>query len=576
MKAGRQARTVLHAFEFALCCLFLLGTLERVRALTAADDTANTVQNVPVTIPLLSNDSDDPTNQLAILNVTTPAHGTVTVNTNGLVLNAELSRLLQFSTIQLSNTIKQLGTTNFYPRSTMTNNGLWKTAAASDWGYGWINGFFPGALWYVYEMTGETNFLGWAQRWTAPLAQDQTVTNTDDIGFILNTCFEHGYRVTGSTNYLAVEIHAARSLTNRFNKIVGCVADDLLLGPPNFQVIMDTMLNTELLYRGAALSGDSFMYNMSLSHSSRALTNQIRSDGSTWQEVIYNSLTGAVISQGQREGYSNNSTWARGQGWGIYGFTMACQQTTNLSFLAGAQKCVNYYLSNTPPDYVPYWDFAAPGIPNAPRDSSAAAITLSALTQMSLLATNLADAAFNWLGARHILSSLGSTNYLAQGSISSGILLHGTGEPPQNINPEIDVSLTYGDYYFVEALYRYAQIYSRTNITYTPSPGFQGTDTFIYQACDSAGNCSTGLVTVVVQPQTPTAFPISISLLDATNTPALSFSSASGRSYFVQYRDDMASGVWNPLATNLVGTGLGMVITDTPAGPRRFYRVGVH
>lgn len=576
MKAGSQTGPIRHAFGFALSCILLLGTLEHARALTAVNDMANTVQNVPVTIPVLANDSDDSTNQVAILNVTTPAHGSVSINSNALVLNAELARLLQFAGGQLSNTVKQLGSTNLYPRSTLTN-GLWKTTQASDWGNGWVNGFFPGALWYMYELTGDTHFQGWAQQWTAPLAPDQYVTNTDDVGFILNTSFGNGYRVTGNTNYLSVEIQAAQSLSNRFNTVVGCVADDLLLSPPDFQVILDTLMNTELLYRGAALSGDTNLYKMALSHANKAMLNQIRTDGSTWQEVIYNLFTGAVISQGQREGYSNTSTWARGQAWGIYGFTMACQQTTSFSFLAAAQECANYYLANVPADFVPYWDFDAPGIPNAPRDSSAAAITLSGLVQMSLLATNLSDSASDWLGARHILSSLGSTNYLAQGTSSSGILLHGTGEPPQNIDPEIDVSLIYGDYYFIEALYRYAQIYGRTTVTYTPNPGFQGTDTFIYQACDSAGNCSTAAVTVVVQPLLPTPFPVQISLLAPRNTPALSFSSAAGRSYFVQYLDDVAGGAaWSTLATNVAGTGSSLVVTDTNTTSRRFYRVGVH
>jgi hypothetical protein len=359
-------------------------------------------------------------------------------------------------------------------------------------------------------------------------------------------------------------------LSNRFNGVVGCLADDHLDPPPDFEVIMDTMLNLELLYVGAKLSGDTNLSGMALSHENKAMLNQVRTNGSTWQEVIYDVHTGAVLLQGQREGYNNTSTWARGQAWGIYGFSMACRESTNMGFMATAQKLANYYLTNVPADYVPYWDFDAPGIPNASRDSSAAAITLSALVEMSLLNTNLPDSAADWLGARHIFSSLASTNYLAKGTTSAGILLHGTGEPPKPTSPEVNVSLIYGDYYFVETLYRYAQIYNRTTVTYTPEPGFQGTDTFTYQTCDSAGNCSTASVTVDVQP-----FSVRISMPPTTPFPAIVFPSPVGPSYFVQYQDDLGAGAWNLLATNLTGNGTNTTVLDTNLAVRRFYRAGM-
>ena len=139
------------------------------QALSAKADQAATVQNVPVTIPVLGNDQDAASNQLAILQVTQPANGTVIINANGTAANAELARLLQFAAVQLSNTVMQLGSTNLFPRSTLTN-GLWATAMATNDLYGWVNGYFPGALWYVFEMTGDPHFEVWGQQWTSALA----------------------------------------------------------------------------------------------------------------------------------------------------------------------------------------------------------------------------------------------------------------------------------------------------------------------------------------------------------------------------------------------------------------------
>jgi hypothetical protein len=543
--------------------------------LSAKADQAATVQNVPVTIPVLSNDTDAVTNQLAILQVSKPANGTVILNSSGTGTNAELARLLQFSAVQLSNTVVQLGSTNLFPRSTLSN-GLWATSVASDDLYGWINGYFPGALWYVFEMTGDAHFLGWAQQWTAALTAQEYSTNTDDVGSILSCSFGNGYRLTTNPVYKAVLVQGARSLTNRYNSVVQSIADYRILAFPYFEVALDTLINLELLWQGGTLSGDSSLSTKAFNHAIRATTNQVRADNGSFQRVVYYSTNGAVYSQGTLAGCSDTSTWSRGQAWGIYGFTLGYQETANQQFTTAAQRLADYYLTNCPPDFVPYWDFqpwACTPVP--PRDSSAASITLSALIQLSELTTNLQDSAADWLGARRILSSLGSTNYLAQGTSSSGILLHGTGEPPQYSSPEVDVSLIYGDYYFVEALKRYEDIYRRTTLTYTPNPGFQGTDTFTYLVCDSAGNCSTATVSVTVQPPTQPSFSVQIKEGPGAQATTISFPSAAGRVYEVQYKNELsATSAWINLFTNLPGSGSVINVIDSNVPSRRFYHVG--
>jgi hypothetical protein len=566
---GRLRRMCL---RLALVAGVLLGTRLHASPPNAVNVLATTTPNTPVTIQLLTNDSD-PGNQMAILQVGAPLHGSVTINSNGAVLTSQLSNLFSFAAVQLSNSVTLIGATNVYPRSTMTNgNGQWKLSQSNDW----IVGFFPGAMWYVYQQTGDTNFKKWAQEWTTGITSQQFVTNTDDVGFMLNCSFGTGYRVTGNTNltYKAAILQTAHSFTNRYDSVIHVLADDRNVTP--FEVIMDTMMNTEVLYHATDINGDTTISSKAFNHAVRAMTNQIRSDGSTFQLVDYNANTGALTYQGTRAGQSQYSTWARGQGWATYGFTMAYRETTNLQFLTAAQQTANYYISNAPSDYVPYWDFQADGIPNAPRDSSAAAITLSALIQLGELTTNMTDSAADWLEAYNIFQSLASTNYLAAGSNSRGILLHGTGESPVQFDPEINVSLIYGDYYFVEAMRRYAEAYSFTNVTYTPKTGFYGTDSFTYQVCDSAGQCSTAAVTVVVLNTNQLApFSASISLAPVTRIPAISFPSSAGYVYQVDYLNSLQSPVsWNVLASNLVGSGSTISVNDSNLQPQRFYRAG--
>ena len=570
----RSLRTVARfAKSPALLLMAALAVCGRVLANPPApgDDLAVTHSNQPVTISVLTNDFD-PSNQLGVLQVSAPAHGTVVINSNPAVLTPQLQSLFQFSAAQLSNTVKQVNNTNLYPRQTATNGGAWSNSNVSDW----IVGFFPGAMWYVYEQTGDTNYLKWAQEWTAGIASQDTVTNTDDVGFMINTSFGNGLRITGSTNYRNVVITTAQSFTNRYNPIVQSLADDTLLAPTNFQVIMDTMMNLEVLYHATDLNGNTNISMKAFNHSLRAMTNQIRTNGSSYQLVLYSTVNGDLTYQGTRAGLSASSTWARGHAWAIYGFTVGYRETGYLPFLDAAQRCAQYYIDNVPSDYVPWWDFDAPLTPSLPpKDSSAAAITMSALVQMSQLTTNLTNAALYWNEANNILQSLGSTNYLAKGTSSSSILLHGVGNTPPLPDPEINVGLIYGDYYFVEGLRRFALVYGQTNLTYTPNPGFTGTDTFTYEVCDSAGQTATATVTVVVQPtNAPPAFSATAGFDPATQLPTVTFPATSGYLYSVQYEDANSPGLWTTLATNLVGSGSNLTVTDTVPSTARLYRVG--
>lgn len=546
-----------------LVCSNLRGT-----ALTAADDQVSALPNTPTLISVLKNDLVVSSNQTAILRVSQPLHGKVVIN-SGSVSNALLNQFFQFAAVQLSNTVIQVANTNLYPWTT-ASNGTWNTEPPSD--NAWITGFFPGLMWFVYEHTGDTNYRNWAQNWMTGILPLQYSTNTDDVGFMINTSYGNGYRLTGNPAYKAVMLQAAQSFSNRFNNYVGCLADDHLLdtsaNPPPFEVIMDTMMNSELLYRAYDLGGSSNLFTYAITHAGRTLTNQLRPDGSTFHTVIYNFTNGTVLFQGNRVAIPALDTWARGHAWAIHGFTMAYQESGDARFLSAAERAADFYINNVPADYVPYWYFQTNGLPPSPplRDSSAAAITLSATSQLAQMATNSTDGARYWQAAINIFNSLSSTNYLAQGTSSSGILLHGN-----SVDSATDSSLIYGDYYFLETLKRLTDLYGQTTLTYIPNTNYSGADSFTYQACDSSGATSIATVSITVGPLVPNP-----SVAISTNGfRIISFSTAIGTSYFVQYSVSLNNPVfWNSLATNIAGTGSTFLLTDSNTASRRFYRLG--
>jgi unsaturated chondroitin disaccharide hydrolase len=542
--------------------MLVFWNVSQADALTAMDDSAATFPNSPVVIAVLINDFVSTSNATAILRITQPGHGRVIINSTA-VTTAELTPLFQFAATQLSNTVVQVAITNQYPW--YLTNGVWVGRAVND--NDWISGFFPGALWMIYEHTGDTNYRVWAEQWMAAIATEQFSTNTDDVGFMINTSFGNGYRLTGNPDYKAVLLQAAQSLSNRFNSVVGCLADDRLLTPPPFEVIMDTMMNSELLYVAHDLGGDANLLNMAVSHAGRTMTNHLRADGSTYHRVMYDSVTnGSVLFRDNRALPGQPlDTWARGHAWATYGFTMAFRESGDTRFLDTAKEVADFYINNAPADYVPYWYYPSNGVnTNLLRDSSAASITLSGLLDLSQQVTNAADGAKYWLAAHNLFLSLSSTNYLDVGS-TNAILLHGN---PVDFNT--DTSLIYGDYYFIESLKRFNDVFNQTTLTYIPATNFTGTDSFTYQACDSSGANSTATVTVTV------GFIAQISWSPVTSLPVISFPTAAGKTYFVQYLDNLASpNSWNLLVTNVPGSGAVISISDTNPPSRRFYRVGM-
>lgn len=368
-----------------------------------------------------------------------PAHA------NSQTLDSLVSNAVLFSTQQLVKTIATLGDTALFPKST-AENGRWKLVKPGDW----TVGFLPGCLWLGFELTGDSSFVRHAVRWTEKLEPQKLNTKTHDIGFIMNCSFGNGQRLIASESYKPILLTAAQSLSTRFSSKVGCIRSwDNRKWP--FPVIIDNMMNLELLFLAAKEDSTHGLYDLALTHALTTMKNHFRSDGSTYHVVSYDSATGAVLAKETHQGFAHESTWARGQAWAIYGFTMTYRETRDRRFLLTAERAADWFLAHLPADHVPYWDFSASQ--DEPRDASAAAIAASALFELAGLVESEDLRTEYAASAMEILSSLCRPPYLAVGSTSMGILNHATGNKPANM--EVDVSLIYGDYYFLEGLVRY-------------------------------------------------------------------------------------------------------------------------
>lgn len=353
---------------------------------------------------------------------------------------------------------------NNYPR-TMGKQGELLTTNMYDW----TPGFFPGTLWYLYELTGDTCWRAQAEEWTHSLEALKTFTGHHDLGFMMYCSYGNAYRLAPKEEYKDILIESAQSLCSRFNPVTQTIKSwnyrKAWDGQTEwfYPVIADNMMNLEMLFAAYRLSGRQEFYDVAVRHADATIKNHLREDFSSYHVVDYDTITGAVKAQATCQGYSDNSTWSRGQAWLIYGFTMMYRETKDRRYLDVAEKTADYYLANLPEDLVPYWDFNVGQEGYAPgpfskafhyrekhRDASAAAIVCSALFE---LAGHTGKEHYNQKAVA-MLHSLASPAYRAEeGQNACFILEHSVGSIPHD--SEIDKPLVYADYYFLEALLRY-------------------------------------------------------------------------------------------------------------------------
>jgi len=322
----------------------------------------------------------------------------------------------------------------------------------------WTSGFFPGSLWYLYEYSNDVKFKDAATEMTSRIEQEKHNTGTHDLGFMLYCSFGNGLRLVGDDSYNEVLLTGAKSLATRFRPNIGCIQSWNSRRGWQCPVIIDNMMNLEFLMWAFKTSGDSSYYKICVSHSDTTIKNHFRPDFSTYHVVSYDTISGKVEIKQTAQGAADESAWARGQAWGLYGYTVMYRETGLQRYLDQAVRNADFMIDhpNMPDDKIPYWDFNAPGIPDTKRDASAGAIMASALVELSGMVDSTASA--KYLGiAETQLRALASPAYRAEtGENGNFILKHCVGSLPGK--SEVDVPLTYADYYFIEALLRYKSL----------------------------------------------------------------------------------------------------------------------
>jgi hypothetical protein len=339
------------------------------------------------------------------------------------------------------------------PRTTDYNSKLITSNPA--W---WCSGFFPGELWYLYEYSKDSTLLEWAEKYTTRLEKEKFTTNNHDIGFMIYCSFGNGYRLTSNEQYKQVIETASLSLSTRYNDNVGAIQSWDTSANWQYPVIIDNMMNLEMLLWTAKNSNQPRYSDIALNHSIKTMKNHFRNDFSCYHVVSYDTITGKPQVKATSQGYANESAWSRGQAWALYGYSMMYRETGRKEFLKQAENIAQFILNhpNLPCDKIPYWDFNAPNIPDAYRDASAAAVISSALIELSQVVDNKRSE--QYLSVAEIqLRALTSPEYLAVAGSNGGFVLkHSVGSLPTN--SEVDVPLSYADYYYVEALMRYKKL----------------------------------------------------------------------------------------------------------------------
>lgn len=356
---------------------------------------------------------------------------------------------------QILKTITEIDGQEMMPRNIADSLSNWKLVpiAISEW----TVGFWPGILWYNYENTKSESDLNTATYYTEMLEPLTGLPAYDhDLGFQLFCSYGNAYRLTGNEKYRRILLNAADTLATLYNPKVGTILSwprEVKNSNWPHNTIIDNMINLELLYWAAKNGGDKALYDIATKHAETTLKYHFREDGGNYHVAVYDTITGNFIKGVTHQGYGDSTLWARGQAWTIYGYTMVYRETKDKKFLRFAEKVTDLYLSRLPQKkYVPYWDFDAPGIPNEPKDASAAAIVASALLELYPLEDNTEKAAAYKQAAENMLIELSSKKYQSRDAKPS-FLLHSTGHWPNG--SEIDASINYADYYYIEALTRY-------------------------------------------------------------------------------------------------------------------------
>lgn len=328
-----------------------------------------------------------------------------------------------------------------YPVS--TRNGRWQIDPRGTW----TAGFWPGQLWLVHLLTGDERFSVAAYAQCRKLVRDRLEDETHDLGMLVYPSFIRGWQITGNANLRHLGLLAAERLTARFNthgsfiRAIGAMETTEQDG----YVIVDTLMNLPLLFWAARETGERKFGEIALGHALTSRDRHVRADGSTAQVFNFDAPSGLPVGPGVHQGLSADSCWSRGQAWAIHGFAAAYGWSREPLLLEAGREVADWWIDRLPSGEVPRWDFEAPA--GDPLDSSASAIAICGLFALARVSGIARYAAY----ADRALSVL-IDSCVARDAGQRGLLLHGTGFKPRE--RDVDVSLAYGDYFYLVALLR--------------------------------------------------------------------------------------------------------------------------
>ncbi|WP_282135138.1 glycoside hydrolase family 88 protein [Seonamhaeicola maritimus] len=360
-----------------------------------------------------------------------------------------LDKVLNSNVLKTKETLKTLSVSDGFPRNIEEGETNWKTVGVRDW----CSGFWPGVLWYAYEYSKDESIKHYAEAFTKPIDTIAfSSADNHDIGFMVYCSYGNGYRLTGNENYKKVLLSAADTLATLYNPNVGSILSwPVHLDTYKHNTIIDNMMNLELLFWASKNGENKALYDIAESHAEVTMKHIVRPDNAVYHLGSFDDQTGEFLKGYTHQGYADESMWARGQTWGIYGFAIAARETEREDFLDTSKRLADHFLKRMPEDGIPYWDFDDPKIPNSPKDASAAAVAACGMLELSGLVKEESLKKKYFDAAKSFLEILSSDNYLS-GDTNQALLLHSTGHHPKN--SEIDVPIIYADYYFMEALLR--------------------------------------------------------------------------------------------------------------------------
>lgn len=326
---------------------------------------------------------------------------------------------------------------------------------------GWEGGFWTGINYLCYELSEDKFFLEAARASRHRFADrlfKKPETLDHDIGFLYILSCVADYKITGDEEAKKIALGAVEELAKRFNQAGNFIKawntwdeSDAFNVENRGRIIIDCMYNLPILFWASEVTGNEKYKKIAVAHADTCAKYIIREDYTTFHTYVFDPVTGAPKYGRTHQGYSDESCWSRGQAWTIGGYTYAYAYTGDPRYLEIAKKCTKVFIDRVEEDYIPMWDFDVPDKNAEPRDTSAASIMIASILELSKY-VNEEESKYYIAYAEKTLESL-YINYSSRNLLEEeGLLLHATGHKPNNNN--VDVSLIYGDYYFVEAVAR--------------------------------------------------------------------------------------------------------------------------